>query len=199
MDFPLAAPSANQFGYISPTKAVHVLDSLNGKIAYILDGGDTAVGVESTIIGFDDNENIILHRTGGVSIEEIELVSGKKLLSPTWVNKAKPATSGQLLSHYAPETSLFVGDIEELYQQHIGKRKALISFSENYKHLLFNFRAVLSSQGNLNEAAQKLFDTLRTLDKTDVEVILAERFPDLGLGRAINDRLQRAQSIYKGS
>lgn len=199
LDFPLAAPSANQFGYISPTKAEHVMESLGGKIAYILEGGDTAIGVESTIIGFDDENNIILHRTGGVSVEEIEAISGKKLLLPNLEMKNKPVTSGQLLSHYAPDTSLCVGDIEALYQQHKGKRIALISFSNSYSHLTFAFRSVLSPKGSLNEAAQQLFATLRAIDKTDAEVILAEHFPNIGLGRAINDRLRRAQSIYKSS
>lgn len=197
LDFPLAAPSANQFGYISPTTASHVLDSLNGKINYILDGGQTVVGLESTIIGFDEAENVLVHRVGGIAIEDIEKAIGKKVLMANENKQNKPQTAGQLKSHYAPDTPLYIGDIEELYLNNKDKKIALISLSNPYNHLNIAHRFPLSLSGNLKEAAQKLFAVLRQIDELDVEIIFAEKFPDEGLGIAINDRLSRAQAIFK--
>ncbi|MES2479018.1 MAG: L-threonylcarbamoyladenylate synthase [Bacteroidota bacterium] len=197
LDFPLAAPSANQFGYISPTTAHHVLDSLNGKINYILDGGQTLVGLESTIIGFDNAENVLVHRVGGIAIEDIEKVIGKKVLMANENTQIKPQTAGQLKSHYAPDTPLYIGDIEELYLNNQDKKIALISLSNPYNHLDITHRFPLSLSGNLKEAAQKLFAVLRQIDELEVEIIFAEKFPNEGLGIAINDRLSRAQAIFK--
>lgn len=197
LDFPLAAPSANQFGYISPTTAAHVMQSLEGKISYILDGGTTTVGLESTIIGFDEQENVIVHRVGGVTIEDIEKVIGKKVLMTETKDHNKPQTSGQLKSHYAPNTPLYIGDIEHLYATHRSSKTALISLSETYHELDITHRFILSPNNDLNEAAQKLFAALRQIDELEVDVIIAERFPNQGLGIAINDRLKRAQAIYK--
>lgn len=196
LDFPLAAPSANPFGYISPTRAVHVLDSLGGKIEYILDGGNAEIGLESTIIGFDEQDNVLLHRVGGVAIEDIERVIGKKVIF-TQANPNKPQSSGQLKSHYAPHTDLLIGDIVTLHQQFSDKKIGLMSLSESYQQLNFAHRLLLSPSGNLSEAAQNLFSFLRHLDELDLDIILVEKLPDEGLGRAINDRLNRAQAIYK--
>lgn len=197
LKFPLAAPSANQFGYISPTNAVHVLQSLDGKINYILDGGSTTVGLESTIVGFDEQENIVLYRVGGIAIEDIEKATGKKVITADVSTQSKPQTAGQLKSHYAPNTPLYIGDIDQLYAEHKSKKIALISFSNNYPNLKIAHRFVLSPSGNLNEAAQKLFAVLRQVDELNVDLIFAELFPNEGLGIAINDRLNRAQAIYK--
>ena len=197
LDFPLAAPSANPFGYISPTTAQHVLENLSGKIPYILDGGAAAVGLESTIIGFDENEQVLLYRSGGISTEEIELVLNEKVLAAPTSPQKNPETSGQLKSHYAPHTSLYIGDIVELKKQFEGRQIASISFTKQFDGIDPDKQFVLSKEGSLPEAAKKLFAALRAIDTLNAEVILAEKFPNEGIGRAINDRLNRAKAENK--
>lgn len=197
LDFPLAAPSANQFGYISPTTAQHVYEGLNGKIPYILDGGAANVGLESTIIGFDEKENILLYRTGGISAEQVEEVIKEKVLIAKSSPTEHPETAGQLKSHYAPHTPLYVGDIDELKKKFTGKRIATISFMQQFEDVDETKQFILSAGGSLDEAAKNLFAVLRLTDKLKVDVILAEIFPGEGIGRAINDRLQRAQAENK--
>lgn len=189
LDFPLCAPSANPFGYVSPTSAQHVYDQLNGKIPLILDGGNAQVGVESTIVGLHENR-VTVFRLGGIAVEEIETEIGKVDIALN--QSSNPKAPGMLDSHYAPRKPLFIGNIPDLFAQHSGKKAGLISFSENYADLNFTERKILSSNKNLNEAAANLFSALRYFDTTDVDVIFAEQFPEIGLGRAINDRLQRA-------
>ena len=185
--FPLAVPSANPFGYISPVSAMHVLEGLGGKVPYILDGGTCTVGLESTIVGFENNE-IIIHRLGGITVEDIRRIAGKEpRLSLSY---KQPETPGQLKSHYAPATKLLSGDVYALIKQNTGKKVAVISFRNKYPEVEDNY--ILSPSGNLHEAASNLFSALRELDKKEVELILAEKFPDEGIGRAINDRLSRA-------
>jgi L-threonylcarbamoyladenylate synthase len=187
LDFPLAAPSANPFGYVSPVNATHVLEGLSGKIPYILDGGNCSVGIESTIVGFDQ-DNVIIHRLGGISVEEITHCIGKMpILS---LLHQQPHTPGQLKSHYAPKTPLYVGDIEENIAQFNSSTMAVISLQQAYHHAGKSY--VLSPTSNLAEAASKLFNVLREIDHSDATIILAEIFPDEGIGKAINDRLQRA-------
>ena len=119
LDFPLAAPSANPFGYISPTTAQHVQDQLDDKIPFILDGGPCSVGLESTIVGFE-NGNITIHRLGGLSVEAIEAVVGKVEIKDK--STSNPQAPGQLDSHYAPQKKLIVGNIDELMRKHYGER-----------------------------------------------------------------------------
>lgn len=196
INFPLAAPSANPFGYVSPTSATHVYDGLHGKIPYILDGGECKVGLESTIISFDEKENIIVHRTGGITLEKIEAAAGRKIVIQT--NKEDlPDTPGQLKSHYSTHTPLITGDITKLLQQNKNKKAAVISFSKSYSAHNLLHQYILSPSGNIEEAAKNLFKTLRQADAGGADIILAEKFPDAGLGIAINDRLKRAQHIYK--
>lgn len=196
LNFPLAAPSANPFGYVSPTTAQHVYDNLAGKIPYVLDGGPCTVGLESTIISFDENENIIVNRVGGIAVEEIERAAGEKVLMQT-SHTSTPASPGQLKSHYATHTPLVVGNINLLCELYKEKKIAVISLIKVYNYPSIINRFVLSPSGNLDEAAKLLFKTLREADECDADIILAEYFPDEGLGRAINDRLHRAQHIYK--
>ena len=187
LEFPLAAPSANPFGYISPTTAQHVADQLGGKVPYILDGGPCTVGVESTIIGWDAQlRHWVLYRPGGLPVEEVEAVIGT-------VGRASrsvlPASPGMLESHYAPRKPVHIGNIAELMLEHAGKRIGAITFRNRYAvHAL----EVLSPQGDLAEAARHLFAALRRLDAGAAELIVAEIFPQEGLGAAINDRLKRA-------
>lgn len=193
IDFPLAAPSANPSGYISPVTAEHVKQGLNEKIAYILDGGECTVGIESTI-GEIAGDTIIIHRLGGLSEEEIKSRTGLRVIIQT--HHEKPTTSGQLKSHYAPHTPLYIGDIDRLIQANEGKRIAVISFHREYSGANV-FNHTLSPAKNIAEAASKLFKTLRETDDGSFDIILAEKFPDAGVGAAINDRLERAQFMFK--
>jgi L-threonylcarbamoyladenylate synthase len=194
LHYPLAAPSANPFGYVSPVSAAHVLQGLQNKIPYILDGGNCVVGLESTIVEVENGE-VILHRAGGLAIEDIEQVIEKKVIIAT--HQSKPQTSGQLKSHYATTTDLLQGNIEELIKLYQGKSIAILSFEKEYEGIDKQHQFILSRNGNLNEAAQNLFATMRVLDTMNYEIILAEVFPPKGLGLAINDRLKRAQVTEK--
>jgi L-threonylcarbamoyladenylate synthase len=192
LDFPLAAPSANPFGYVSPTRAEHVDEQLGNKISYILDGGPCEVGIESTIVGFE-NEKVVIFRLGGVSMEDLAEVVGKDALIIS--NRSKnqsPDAPGMLTSHYAPGKKVIVGPLDELILQYDLTKVALISFKDYYPQIPQQRQFILSASGSLHEAAQQLFFALREMDKLSVNYILAELVPDYGLGRAINDRLLRA-------
>jgi L-threonylcarbamoyladenylate synthase len=184
LEFPLAAPSANPFKYISPTSAAHVYNQLGHKIEYILDGGNCEIGVESTIIGFDENENPVIYRLGGLEIEKIEAVVGSVKMITN--NEENPSAPGMLKLHYSPTKKLFIDSLNA--NQKIG----LITFNTHIATVAEC--KVLSAKGSLNEAANKLFATMRELDEANIDVIVAEQFPNLGLGRAINDRLNRAST-----
>ena len=187
LPFPLAAPSANPFGYVSPTKPQHVDEQLGSKIQYILDGGPCPIGIESTIVGFEDSKPVV-YRLGGLSLEAIEKTIGKvKLMTHSTSN---PKAPGQLQSHYAPGKKVILGSIEQLLKTH--PHAGVLSFQKDYR---VTNQIVLSSSGNLEEAAQHLFESLRAFDKTDADVVLTELVPDQGLGRAINDRLRRAAAV----
>lgn len=189
VDFPLAAPSANPFGYVSPVTAQHVYDGLHGRIPYILDGGTCTVGLESTIIGMEEGE-LVVYRVGGLSAEDIASVSGMR---PRYsLLHQRPDTPGQLRSHYAPSKPLILGDPARLLPSYQAKKVAVISFRTSYPEAYIC--KTLSGSGNLPEAAAHLFTVLRELDRSDAEIILAERFPEEGLGVAINDRLGRASA-----
>lgn len=187
LDFPLAAPSANPFGYVSPTTAQHVADQLGEKIPYILDGGPCAVGVESTIIGWE-NGQCVLYRAGGIPVEAIEAVIGRLGSAQ---GRVVPAAPGMIESHYAPRKPLLVGVVPALLLEHAEKRCAVIAFSSQYDAWRCE---TLSPSSDLNEAARNLFAAIRNFDASDADVILAEVFPNEGLGRAINDRLRRASA-----
>ncbi len=189
LDFPLAAPSANPFGYVSPTNARHVEQQLGERINYILDGGDCEVGLESTIIDLSAGEPVIL-RLGGLSLEEIQAVTGKRYAVQT--SSSNPKAPGMLSSHYAPGKKVVFDNMEENFRIFKGRRLGSITFQKNVSGIPLANQWVLSPNGDLKEAARNLFKCLRETDETDVEVILAERFPEEGLGRAINDRLMRA-------
>ncbi|HET9485785.1 MAG TPA: L-threonylcarbamoyladenylate synthase [Chryseosolibacter sp.] len=188
ISFPLAAPSANPFGYISPTTPAHVEDQLGSKIHYILDGGPCRIGLESTIVGFD-NEGAIVFRTGGLTIEDIEKVAGRVRMQLT--TSSNPLSPGQLHSHYAPKKKLLAGNLEELMSEYEAQKVGVLSFQKDRG---VRFQYILSPSGNPDEAARNFFSGLRSLDASPVEVILAEYVPEAGLGKAINDRLRRASS-----
>jgi L-threonylcarbamoyladenylate synthase len=189
LDFPLAAPSANPFGYISPTTAMHVYDQLADKIPYILDGGACEVGIESTIIGFENNV-LKVYRNGGLTLEElqkyydgdIELVAQ---------SSSDPLAPGMLKKHYSPNKIVrnfkdFDKNKEDLNS--IGFMK----FSSLSSEISPERQFILSENQNLQEASHRLFEGLRHLDKLDIETIYLENVLNVGLGLAINDRLKRA-------
>jgi L-threonylcarbamoyladenylate synthase len=196
LEFPLAAPSANPSGYVSPTSAQHVYDGLHHKIPYILDGGECKVGVESTIVGWNEVDELEVYRLGGISVEQIEMVIGNKInISKKIIEN--PETPGQLKSHYATHTPLYLGRSEELLRQFEDQKIIMINFKQYHPDLPHDQQFILSETGLLEEAAKNLFKILREVDKLKAVVILAEALPDEGLGRAINDRLERAQYKMK--
>jgi L-threonylcarbamoyladenylate synthase len=191
LDFPLAAPSANPFGYISPTKASHVNDQLGNKIPYILDGGTCEVGLESTIVGIEKNE-VVVYRLGGLDVKEIEDVVG--VVKVMTHSSSNPKSPGMLKNHYAPTKPFILGDLKDLIKEYQfkGLTFAVLSFKEVFRTVPIGQQIQLSTSANLNEAAKNLFASMRTLDTMDVSVILSELLPEEGLGRAVNDRLRRA-------
>ena len=189
LDFPLAAPSANPFGYISPVLAEHVAEQLDGKIPYILDGGHSMIGLESTVVTVENNKLVVL-RIGGVPIEDLHEVAGEVELR---INlSSNPKSPGQLKSHYAPRIPLMVGDVAQMGKGQSGKKLAVLVFSERNHSANVVAQEVLSPSRDIKEAARNLFAALRRLDKSGADIILAERFPEFGFGLAINDRLERA-------
>jgi L-threonylcarbamoyladenylate synthase len=196
IDFPVAAPSANPSGYVSPTTAQHVYEGLHDKIPYILDGGECGVGVESTIVGWNENGEIELYRLGGIAVEQIEAVIGKKIMHHKKITD-NPSAPGQLKSHYATHTPLYLGKIDELLPKFAGKKIIAINFKQHHPSLPSDQQLILSATGSMEEAAKNLFRVLREVDNMNADVILSELLPDEGLGRAVNDRLERAQHNMK--
>jgi L-threonylcarbamoyladenylate synthase len=172
---PIAAPSANPSGRISPTRAEHVLAGLGGRIAAVLDGGPCAVGVESTIVGFEPVPTLL--RPGGLPAEAIEAALGRSLAAPA--PTSRPNAPGQLASHYAPEAALRLNATD----RRPGEKR--LGFGPGAADMN------LSPGGDLVEAAANLFHMLRALDSAATAIAVAP-IPHHGLGRAINDRLARA-------
>lgn len=190
-DCPIAAPSANPFGYLSPTTAEHVRDQLGDQIDFILDGGPCEVGVESTILSFSEGKPRLL-RPGGVPLEEIESIIGR--VKMTLIEEDKPSAPGTLPRHYAPRTPIIIEWDEKSFDSYKGKKIGLLAFREPKKpnNKRFHHIEVLSKRGDFREAAANLFATIRRLDTLNLDLILAEPVPETGLGRAIMDRLRRA-------
>jgi L-threonylcarbamoyladenylate synthase len=183
---PLAAPSANRFGKISPTTAQHVLDELNGRVPLVVDGGPTPHGIESTIIAVRDGGIEILRR-GPISEEELSTFGKIEI-----VTTGKISAPGQLPAHYAPKKSLQLIDDTKSFSAPERQRCALLAWNLVERPERFAAIRRLSERQDLREAAANLFRHLRELDALDVDLIVAERVPDRGLGAAILDRLQRA-------
>jgi L-threonylcarbamoyladenylate synthase len=188
LSFPLAAPSANPFGYISPTKASHVNKQLGNSIKYILDGGDCQVGIESTIIGFEDEE-VIIYRKGGLPIEAIEAVVGKvKVIEHSSSN---PLAPGMLKSHYAPVKQFRI--LEENTSLDINQNMVgYLGFKAYHPDIPLRNQLLLSPDGDFKQAARNLFAYMRQLDAMDIDLIYTSLLPEKDLGRAINDRIRRA-------
>ena len=182
---PVVAPSANPSGRISPTTAAHVRQGLGDKVSVVLDGGPSAIGLESTIIGFA-GERAVLLRPGGLARREIERALGHTL--GRGGDAKKPSAPGQLESHYAPRAAL------RLNAKEAGPGEAYLGFG-SHSGPQFN----LSAEGDLTEAAANLFRMLHELDATGVEAIAVAPIPAEGLGEAINDRLKRAAAPRSSS
>lgn len=192
IDFPLAAPSANPAGYISPVTAEHVCEQLGGKIAYILDGGTCSVGIESTVVTFVQDELVVL-RAGGVTLEDLKSVAGSVKLHTQATGQL--ASPGLLKSHYAPKTRLILGDLANLIEEHQSRKLAVLALSHLPQNAAIVASEILSPAGDLTQAAHNLFAAMRRLDAVDAELILAERMPEHSFGVAINDRLERAAAL----
>ncbi|MEM9857189.1 MAG: L-threonylcarbamoyladenylate synthase [Bacteroidota bacterium] len=188
---PLVAPSANPFGYVSPTSPVHVNDQLGGKIPYILDGGSCNIGLESTIIGFDKKDNATVYRLGGLDLKTINNEIG--YVKVTAHSSSNPKAPGMLKSHYSPSVTVRMGDISQRLESIENvNRVGVISFQKEIEAIPLKNQVVLAPDGDTSTAAKNLFSALRYMDTLDIDILLVEPVPDRGLGRAVNDRLTRA-------
>ena len=190
LNFPLAAPSANPFGSISPTTALHVADYFPATLSMVLDGGNCENGIESTIIGFENNDPV-LYRLGSISIEEIENVVGKIRVKTT--TEQTPQAPGMLSRHYAPATrTILVDNVSSAADLHINKKIGVLLFQNPVLHPYILSTEILSTTGDLKEAMSNLYAAMHRLDKQNLDLIIAEKLPANHLGNSINDRLQRA-------
>ncbi len=196
IDFPLAAPSANPFGYVSPTSANHVFDQLGNRIDYILDGGNCSVGLESTIISFIDEENPCILRLGGITNAEIETIIGH--VNENIHQNSNPSAPGQLDQHYSPFCKL--KELKNANMENLQNSTILFYSPESNicaqlttQREIFNFQALYFTENNTEtQAAAHLFSILRDLDSKGLSEVYFEWAPNEGLGLAINDRLKRA-------
>ncbi|MEO7932657.1 MAG: L-threonylcarbamoyladenylate synthase [Chthoniobacterales bacterium] len=179
---PIAAPSANPFGQISPTEARHVLDGLGGRIPLLLDSGNCQHGLESTIV-YPENGTLHILRDGPIPMEELAAFGPIQ-------HQRNAAAPGQIASHYAPRKPLILVDSAADVQDATGN--GFLGFQSS--SIGFSASEVLSPSGNLVEAAANLFAALHRLDAAPIQTIYAEIIPELGLGRAIMDRLKRASA-----
>lgn len=189
LPFPLVAPSANRSNHISPTTPTHVRQSLGARAPFILEGGPCSVGIESTIIGFSKGVPV-LYRWGSLSREDIESVSGPLRMAGTDSNEVR--SPGQLKKHYSPRTPLEIcSDLPQRLTQLTGQRVGLLLWMPDPR-FSDHAQRVLAPEGQLAEAAKRLFAALYELDQMDLDLLLAQLAPEEGLGRAINDRLRKA-------
>jgi L-threonylcarbamoyladenylate synthase len=199
----IAAPSANPFGYLSPTKAEHVAAQLGDRVDYIIDGGAVRVGVESTVLDMSGTK-VRLLRPGGLAKESIEDCIGS--IDIHRGENHLPNSPGLLKSHYAPKTSLELYDHENMMKLKNRPNEAFVFFDKQNSEFWLSAQSgnqkpsihVLSEEGNLNEAAANLFSLLHKLDQDSLKAIHIEKVPNEGLGLAINDRLFKARAQAKG-
>ncbi|THH40059.1 L-threonylcarbamoyladenylate synthase [Neolewinella litorea] len=184
VDFPVAAPSANPFGFVSPVNATHVGEQLGDRIDYILDGGPCRVGVESTIVAFPEDRPTVL-RKGGTTLERLQEILREPVAVQTH-GSSRPAAPGMLTHHYSPGIKLH---LVEQVERAGSSDHAVVRFGEPARNA---HEFSLSDTGDLEEAAQRLFTILRFLAGGGYREATVPRVPDRGLGQAINDRLRRA-------
>ena len=191
LDFPLAAPSANPFGSISPTTAKHVADYFTDTLTIILDGGSCDKGIESTIIGFE-NGQAILYRQGSTKVEDIEKITGP-LQIRVHANNESVLAPGMLSKHYAPSTTTILTDNIALdIQKYSDKRIGILQLSPTTLPSFVIAVETLSQTGDMEEAAKNLYAAMHRLDHQNLDIIIAQKMPAVGMGIAINDKLERA-------
>ena len=191
LDFPLAAPSANPFGSISPTCASHVFNYFGDRLKIILDGGDCQRGIESTIIGFE-NEEPIIYRLGSLSVDLIQEKVGP-IKTKMRIEENAPEAPGMLSRHYAPSTETYLtDDVDTMIELHSHKKIGLLLFKDHKDGAAVAHQELLSINGDTTEAAKNLYAAMHRLDKLNLDLIIAERLPNVGLGRTLNDKLERA-------
>ncbi|MGP4106169.1 L-threonylcarbamoyladenylate synthase [Virgibacillus sp. L01] len=198
---PIAAPSANVSGKPSPTTADHVWTDLNGKIAGLVDGGPTGVGVESTVIDCTQEIPIIL-RPGGITKEQLEQVVGKVMLDPALANVSeKPKAPGMKYRHYAPEVPMWLveGSSEKMQEvindQRVQQNRVGVMASTLTSHKLEADR-IISLGVDIAEIAANLYDALREFKDGEIDLILCETFPETSIGEAVMNRLKKASTDY---
>ncbi|MCL6571900.1 MAG: threonylcarbamoyl-AMP synthase [Bacillus sp. (in: Bacteria)] len=196
---PIAAPSANSSGKPSPTKAGHVIDDLDGKIAGVLDGGATGVGVESTVVDCTEEIPVIL-RPGGVTKEQLEAIIGEVHVDPALTDEdVSPKSPGMKYRHYSPNAPLFLvsgttaflqGLVEEKRRE--GLLVGVLTTEENIGVIKADVVLACGKRATLETVAASLYDTLRSFNQAGVDIIYSEVFPHTGVGHAIMNRLQKA-------
>ncbi|MGD8780664.1 MAG: L-threonylcarbamoyladenylate synthase [Ignavibacteria bacterium] len=190
---PIAAPSANKFGMLSPTSAKHVEKQLKDRIKLILNGGESNIGLESTIIEINEKE-INLLRPGGLPLEKIEEVIGE-IKQKSSFNHV-PNSPGQLPFHYSTNVPLQIIN-EKTFDTLKNKKVGLLVLKENKYEFDFSEVKVLSQKGDLREASANLFKYMHELDSLDLDLILVEPVNKTGLGKAVMDRLEKASNKFK--
>ncbi|MEH7111077.1 L-threonylcarbamoyladenylate synthase [Neobacillus niacini] len=196
---PIAAPSANSSGKPSPTNAQHVIDDLNGKIAGVLDGGATGVGVESTVLDCTEEIPVIL-RPGGVTKEQLEAVIGEVQLDAALSDEtSKPKAPGMKYQHYAPNAPLYLVNGSQSFLQHLieekqveGLRVGVLATEESVESYQADVVIACGKRAELESVATALYETLRNFNQESVDIIFSEMFPTSGVGHAIMNRLQKA-------
>ncbi|MGG4166038.1 L-threonylcarbamoyladenylate synthase [Rossellomorea vietnamensis] len=204
---PIAAPSANRSGKPSPTTAQHVIDDLDGRIAGVVDGGETGVGVESTVVDCTGEIPVIL-RPGGITKEQLEVVVGKVEVDPSLKEgKGAPKSPGMKYTHYAPDAPVYLvdgskEDVQRLVDEKKGEglKVGVLTTEERMDWYQADIIFSVGRRHDLNTVAQHLYDTLRAFNRSDVDIIFSEIFPEEGVGLAIMNRLQKAAGyrVIKG-
>ncbi len=190
LKFPLAAPSANPFGYVSPTTAAHVAKQLGEKVDYILDGGPCSVGIESTIIDFTSPTPIVL-RLGGFAPEQLLPYLGPNFKIQSH-SSSQPKAPGMLSAHYAPSKPVYLNNLDQAIKKYGAAQVGCLMYKKKRPEIQDANQIILSENGDTQEAARNLFAALRAFETLPVACIVAETLPETGLGAAINDRLKRA-------
>jgi len=187
LDFPLVAPSANPFTYISPTRPEHLFYCYGAETPYVLDGGPCEEGIESTIIGFDE-EKIVVYRPGAITFEELEKVSGQAVV-PFDKETVKEVTPGMHHKHYSPKTNVILDSIEHMESLE-SDNTGWITFSRP----LNRPNSFYLGKDGIASAASQLYDTLYQMDRLGLSTIFIEQLPEIELGRSLMDRLKRSAS-----
>lgn len=191
LDYPIAAPSANKYQSISPTQPSHVLKSL-GNVP-ILDGGVCSKGIESTIVGIKEGK-VVIYRHGSITAEDIESQTGLKVVD---LQNDEVKLPGQALKHYSPTTKfIYTNNPLKAFNNWEGKRIVFLKFTNNFIETPDFIQTIdMIAEGGISGASEKLYAVLHDLDQKNYDVIIAEQVTPVGIGKAINDKLIRAQNI----